>query len=152
VSVIGDRVGELNETFVVNLSQAVGGIIIGDGQGVGTIVDDEPRIGISDVSRLEGNSGTTAFTFTVTLSVASGAPVTVNFATVNGSATSGQDYIAQSGTLTFAPGETSKTITIAVKGDRKKETNETFFIDLSGEVGALNLDGWAVGTILDDDR
>ena len=148
----GDRVGEPNETFLVNLSGATGGAVIIDGQGVGTIVDDEPRISISDVARTEGNSGTTLFVFTVTLSAASDVPVTVNFATANGTAKAGEDYDAKSGTLTFAPGETSKTITIVVKGDKKKEANETFFVNLSGAVGALILDGQGLGTILDDDR
>ncbi len=58
VMVIGDRVGEPNETFMVNLSGATGGAVITDDQGVGTIVDDEPRISISDVAKKEGNSGT----------------------------------------------------------------------------------------------
>ena len=126
--------------------------VLADGQGVGTIVDDEPRISISDVSRKEGNSGTTLFVFTVTLSAASDVPVTVNFATANGTAKAGEDYDARSGTLTFAPGETSKTITIVVRGDKKNEADETFFVNLSGAIGALILDGRGVGTILDDDR
>jgi hypothetical protein len=152
VSVIGDRVGELNETFVVNLSQAVGGIIIGDGQGVGTIVDDEPRVSINDASQNEGNSGTTAFVFTVSLSAAYDAPVTMNYSTSNGSAKSGEDYVAQSGTLTFAPGQTSKSIAILVKGDKKKENNETFFVSLTSISAAMTFDGMGMGTIVDDDR
>ena len=152
VLVNGDRVGEPNETFLVNLSGATGGAVIIDGQGVGTIVDDEPRISIGDVARKEGNSGTTLFVFTVTLSAASDVPVTVNFATANGTAKAGEDYDAQSGTLTFAPGETSKTITIVVRGDKKREADETFFVNLSGASAALILDGRGLGTILDDDR
>jgi probable HAF family extracellular repeat protein len=152
VPVIGDRVGEPNETFVVNLSQPTNAIILGDGQGVGTIVDNEPRISIGDVARTEGDSGNTLFVFTVTLSAAYDAPVTVNFRTANGTATAGQDYDAQSGTLTVAPGETSKTITIVVRGDKKREADETFFVDLAGALGALILDGRGGGTILDDDQ
>jgi chitinase len=147
-----DRVGEPNETFMVNLSGATGGAVIIDGQGVGTIVDDEPRISIGDVARSEGNSGTTLLVFTVTLSAASDVAVTVNFATANGTAKAGEDYDAQSGPVNFAPGETTKTISIAVKGDRKKEGDETFFINLTGALGALVLDGQGVGSILDDDR
>jgi hypothetical protein len=78
--------------------------------------------------------------------------VTVNFRTANGTATAGQDYDAQSGTLTVAPGETSKTITIVVRGDKKREADETFFVDLAGALGALILDGRGGGTILDDDQ
>jgi hypothetical protein len=149
VLVNGDRVGEPNETFLVNLSGATGGVVAA-GQGVGTIVDDEPRISIGDVARTEGNSGTTLFVFTVTLSAASDVPVNVNFATANGTAKA-EDYNAVSGTLTFAPGETTKTISIVVKGDRKRESNETFFVNLSSAVGAFILDNRGVGTILNDD-
>lgn len=151
VLVNGDRAGEPNETFVVNLSQPAG-VIIGDGQGVGTIVDDEPRVSIGDVAKKEGNGGTTVFVFTVTLSAASDSPVTINFATTDGGAKAGEDYDATSGTLTFAPGETSKTITVVVRGDKKREADETFSVTLSGAVGALTVDGLGLGTIFDDDR
>ncbi len=77
--------------------------------------------------------------------------MTVNFTTTNGTAKAGEDYNAASGSLTFAPGETSKTITIVVKGDKKREANETFFVNLSGAVGALILDGQGIGTIENDD-
>jgi len=96
------------------------------------------------VAKKEGKEGqTTLFTFTVTLSVAYDEPVTMSFRTVNGTATTsdpplpplwkgGQGGVAKSGTLTFNPGETTKTITIEVKGDSKKEANETFYLDLFG--------------------
>ena len=95
VLVNGDRAGEPNETFLVNLGQAAGDAVIADGQGVGTIVDDEPRVSINRVSKNEGNSGTTPFVFTVSLSAASDAAVSLNFATANGSAKSGEDYDAE---------------------------------------------------------
>jgi hypothetical protein len=77
VPVNGDRLPESNETFAVNLSAATNATII-DGQGVGTIIDNEPRVSISDVSKYEGRKGkSTAFTFTVTLSVAYDQPVTM---------------------------------------------------------------------------
>jgi probable HAF family extracellular repeat protein len=152
VSVIGDTATEPNETFQVNLSQAVGAII-SDGQGVGTIVDDEPHfLTIDDVALQEGLLGTREFVFTVTLSAASGAPVTVNYGTANGTAAAGSDYYAQSGVLTLAPGQTTKTIGIVVKGDRKREANETFFVNLSNLIGAQLQDSQGVGTILNDDR
>jgi Calx-beta domain len=79
--------------------------------------------------------------------------VTISFRTVNGTAkTSHNDYVAKTGTLTFAPGETTKTITIEVKGDSKKEANENFFVDLSDLSGyAVFLDSRGQGTILNDD-
>jgi hypothetical protein len=153
VPVIGDRLGEPNETFIVNLSNATNATI-GDGQGVGTITDDEPRVSISDVSKKEGKKNQkTLFTFTVTLSAAYDQPVTMSYATSNGTATTGDgDYVAKTGTLTFAPGETTKTITIEVKGDSKKEANETFYLDLTGlSNNALFTKNRGVGTILNDD-
>jgi hypothetical protein len=153
VLVNGDRLAEPNESFVVNLSNATNATIA-DGQGVGTIVDDEPRISISDVSKKEGKKGqTTLFTFTITLSVPYDQPVTMSFQTVNGTAkTSDNDYVAKTGTLTFAPGQTTKTITIDVKGDSKREGNETFYLDLYGlSSNGLFTKNRGVGTILNDD-
>ena len=108
-------------------------------------------LSINNVTQAEGNSGTTPFTFTVTLSRASTSTVTVNYATANGTATAGGDYVAEVGTLTFAPGQTSKTLTVNVIGDTNQEANETFFVNLSSPVGATLLDGQGLGTILNDD-
>lgn len=78
-------------------------------------------------------------------------PVTVNWATADGTATAGQDYVAASGTLTFSPGETQKTISVTVSGDVVPEPNETFRVVLSGAVNASIADGDGLGTIEDDD-
>src|SRR5262249_14658686 len=120
VQVIGDRLPEPNETFVVNLSSPTNATIPDD-QRLGTIADDEPAIIISDVTKAEGKKGKSIlFTFTVTLSVAYDQPVTLSYRTADGTArTSDKDYVARTGTLTFAPGETTKTITIVVNGDSK---------------------------------
>ncbi len=151
VQVNGDTKAELNETFTVNLSTVSGANLV-DGQGVGTILDDDPRISISDVAKREGNTGTTRFVFTVSLSAASSAAVTVNYSTANGTATKkDNDYVAKSGKLTFAPGETSQTVTIVVKGDKRHEAYESFFVNLKGAKGALIDDGQGEGTILNDD-
>ena len=122
VAIKGDRLAELTETFAVNLSAATNATI-GDAQAICTILDNEPRISISDVAIKEGKQNqTTQFTFIVTLSAAYDQPVTMSFQTSNGTATtSDNDYVAKTGTLTFKPGETSKTITIVVNGDSKKE-------------------------------
>jgi hypothetical protein len=124
------------------------------GQGVGAVLDGESRTCISDVIRYEGKKyQPTRFTFTVTLSAAYDQPVTVSYQTVNGTATTkDNDYVAKSGTLTFAPGETTKTITIVVNGDSKKEADETFYLDLFGN----SSNSWftkkrGLGTILNDD-
>jgi hypothetical protein len=94
-------------------------------------------------------------TFTVTLSAAYDQAVTLSYRTVDNTAissTGNADYVANSGTLTFAPGETTKTITIEVKGDNKPEANETFYLDLFGlSSNALFARSRGVGTILNDD-
>lgn len=153
VLVNGDRLAEPNETFFVNLSPPTNASIA-KGQGVGTILDDEPRISISDVTKAEGRKNhTTLFTFTVTLSAAYDQAVTISYQTTNGTATTGDgDYVAKTGTLSFVPGETTKTITIEVKGDSKKEADETFYLDLFGNSGnSLITKNRGVGTILNDD-
>jgi hypothetical protein len=152
VLVNGDRLAEPNETFFVNLGAATNAIIL-DGKAVGTIMDDEPHISIGDVTMYEGKKGqTTLFVFTVTLSAAYDQPVTMSFKTTDGTAKSGSDYTAKSGTLTFAPGETTKTITIEVKGDSNKEADETFYLNLFGNsTNSLFTRNRGLGTILNDD-
>jgi hypothetical protein len=150
VLVNGDRLAEANETFTVNLSAPINATIA-DGTGVGTIVDDEPRISIGDTTVTEGNTGSTSATFTVTLSAAYDVPVSVNYATSDGTATAGSDYQAASGTLTIPAGQTTGTITVLVNGDRLAEPNETFFVNLSAPNYGVITDGQGVGTILDDE-
>jgi hypothetical protein len=154
VAVIGDRALEATEGFQVYLSSPTNASIA-DGWGSGTIVDNEPRVSISDVTKVEGKKGkTTQFTFVITLSAAYDQPVTLSYQTVNGTATTaGSDYVAKSGTITFAPGETRKEITISVKGDSKREANEVFYLDLFGlSTNALFTKNRGIGTILNDDR
>jgi hypothetical protein len=154
VSIVGDRIPEWTETFTLNLSASTYASIQ-DGNGTCTILDNEPQISIDDVSREEGtgNNTTTQFTFTVTLSAAYDQRVTVRYLTFNDTARTGNnDYTAKSGTLTFNPGETTKTITIDVKADNRKEADETFYVELFGEsVNSLLAKSSGVGTILNDD-
>jgi ribosomal protein L35AE/L33A len=152
VVVNGDVVDEPNETFVVNLSNAVGATIA-DNQGTGTITDDDgaPSLSIDDVTVTEGNTGTVNANFTVTLSAASGQAVSVDYATVNGTATAGSDYVAVSGQVSFPPGVTSQPVTVTVNGDVVDEPNETFFVNLSNAVNATMADNEGVGTITNDD-
>src|SRR5205814_1372617 len=111
-----------------------------------------PSISINDVSKSEGNSGTTSFAFDVTLSSAAAAPVTVNFATADGTATAGSDYTALSSTtLTFTAGETSKQITVNVTGDTLVESDENFFVNLTSPSGGTIADAQGQGTITNDD-
>ena len=152
VLVNGDRLGEADEYFYVNLTAATGEPLR-DGVGYVVIQDDEPRISINSVSVKEGNSGTKLMTFTVTLSAAYDQAVTVDFATHDDSATvAGGDYVAKKGTLTFAPGQTTKTFTVTIKGDTKREADESFYVLLSGaSSNAFIPDAYGWGTILNDD-
>jgi hypothetical protein len=153
VLVNGDRIPEHDEVFFVNLSEPTNAVLARD-RGWGIIRDDEPRIRISDVTKAEGRRGTTTlFTFTVTLLAAYDQPVTVSYRTADGTATASDgDYVAQTGTLAFAPGETTQTITIEVKGDSKREANEYFYLDLFDDSGtSLFTKSRGRGTILNDD-
>ncbi|MDD1429939.1 hypothetical protein MEO42_02175 [Dolichospermum sp. ST_sed6] len=110
-------------------------------------------LSINDVTLTEGNSGTKNATFTVTLSGETFQPVTVNYATANGTATAGSDYTATTGTLIFNvnPGETSKKITVPILGDTLVEGNETFFVNLSNPINANIADTQGIATITNDD-
>jgi uncharacterized repeat protein (TIGR01451 family) len=152
ILVNGDTLDEPSETFFVNLGNATNGSIV-DGQGQGTINDNDPApsLSINDASIAEGDSGTTPLVFTVSLSAASGQTVIVNYATADNSAAAGVDYQSTSGTLTFNPGDTQKTISVPINGDTTFESNETFFVNLSGQTNATISDSQGQGTITNDD-
>ena len=151
VLVQGDVLSEADETFAVDLNHPVN-VGVGDGHGVGTIDDDDPlpSLSVGDASVVEGSGGTTPMTYTVTLSPASGQTVTVDYSTADGTATAPGDYQPKSGTLMFAPGQTSKTVTVLVQGDATFEPTETLALSLSNPVDAA-IDAAGRGTISDDD-
>jgi chitinase len=152
VPVVGDVVIETTEVFSLNLSNPVNASLA-DPAAQGTITDnDTVSLSIANVTVTEGNSGTSNAVFNVTLSAASGSTITVDFVTANGSATSPADYLAVSGTLTFAPGEVSKQIVVSVVGETVVETNETFSVNLSNPVNAtISGSGFGLGTINNND-
>jgi serine protease len=150
VVINGDASVEANEVFFVNLSGA--SVSLKDGQGKGTIVnDDGPTLSIADVSVTEGNAGTKLMNFTVSLSQASGSPVTYNIATANGTATAGSDYVASSLVGQSIPaGQLSKTFSVTLNGDAVLEPNETVLATLTN--GSVSIsDGQGIGTILNDE-
>jgi hypothetical protein len=151
VPIVDDTISEDDENFFVDLSDPLGATIA-DGRGVGTIVDNDARISINDVTVTEGNAGTTPATFKVTLSHSSSKTITVHYVTADGTATAPGDYGATSGTVTFAPGDTSEDVVVQVRGDTIDEPNETFTVNLSQPQNAGIADGTGVGTIIDDDR
>ncbi len=154
VLVNGDAAAETNETFFVNVINVTGATVI-DGQGQGTIVNDDaaPNLTINDVSLNEGNAGTTAFTFTVSLSAPAGpGGVTFDIATANGTATAPGDYLAKSLTAQTIPaGSSTYTFTVQVNGDTALEANETFFVNVTNATNAVVTDGQGQGTIVNDD-
>lgn len=154
VSVTGDTDDELDEIFTVQLSNPTNADLL-EATAVGTIIDDDglPALSITDQSKLEGNSGTSAMQFEVTLSPASASVINVTYATVNGTATAGSDYTAAGNTLVFQPGETSKPISVNILGDNVDEgVSENFTVQLSNPVNAALADGEGAGTITDDDE
>ncbi|MCP3980910.1 MAG: DUF11 domain-containing protein, partial [bacterium] len=118
VPVLDDALDEHDETLLLSLANAVKAQLPA-APAVGTIVDDDPlpALSIDDVTVTEGDSGVTDATFTVSLAASSGREVTVDFATAAGTAEAGADYSSVAGTLSFAPGETSQTITVDVLTD-----------------------------------
>src|SRR4029077_5307455 len=170
VLVNGDRIRESGESFYVRLSDPTNAFVA-DATGVGTILDDEPHLSIDygPIVVTEGNTGTTNAVFTVRLSAAYDAPVSVNFSTVEGdtdswsgcdyygncypqpAATSDSDFQAASSTLTFAPDETIKTIPIVVYGDRFGEPDEYFSVNLSDSTSGTIDSAHAVGIIGNDE-
>jgi uncharacterized protein len=111
-----------------------------------------PLLAISDVSVFEGDSGTTAMTFGIGLNAPAGVGgVSIQYATADGTATAGSDYVANSGTATIAEGATSTTVAITINGDTTPEPNETFFVRISAATGATISDNEGIGTIQNDD-
>ncbi|HEY2840404.1 MAG TPA: Calx-beta domain-containing protein [Pirellulales bacterium] len=157
ITIGGDTLFEADETFTVNMTNATNATIAAP-QATGTILNDDapPQVFVQAAGpTAEGDSGVTPMTFQLFVLSQTGLPVTINYSTADGTATAGSDYQATTGSITFAPGETSKTITVNVLGDTSIESNETFSLNLTaanatfyGSVGATTS---VVGTIVDDD-
>ncbi len=155
VTVTGDHDFEPTESFSVVLSGASNATAPAPATVTLTNDDDEPvpvSASINNVTLAEGSTtATTSFVFTVTLSAAPTATVTLQYATADGTALTPADYTTKAATLTFNAGQTSKTITVPVKGDKAQEANETFFVNLSAPVGMTISDPQGLGTIQNDD-
>ncbi|MFY9820261.1 MAG: Calx-beta domain-containing protein [Thermoanaerobaculia bacterium] len=158
VLVKGDIQTEPDRTFFVSVTN-VTGATVAHGQGLGTILNDDvpglPSLTVDDVSLPEGDSGTTAFPFTIHLSApAPPGGVRFDIATIPGTATAGDDYVPKSLTgQRIAAGNSTYTLEVLVKGDITPEANETFFVKVSKVTGATAAgSGQGQGTILNDDQ
>ena len=149
VTTTDDALDEGTETFTVTLTGARNAVLGASKSARGTILDNDspPTVSVSNASATEGSS----VSFTVSLSTDSGTPVTVNYATASGTATSGTDFTAASGTLTFAAGTDSQTVSVSTTEDTDTEGDETFTLTLSGPTNATLADETATGTINDND-
>lgn len=148
VSFLADTTYEADETLSLNLSTPVNATIA-DGQGVGTLQNDDPlpALSIADATAVEGGTASPA----VSLSNPSAFAISVSYATANGTATAGSDYAAASGLLSFAPGVVSQPIAVTTVADVVYERNETFTIGLSAPTNATISDGTGIVTIPNDD-
>nr|WP_281500809.1 Calx-beta domain-containing protein [Kordiimonas marina] len=149
VATTQDSIYETNETVKLNLSGATGGATISGSQGIGTINNDDsgPSFKVSNSSVTEGGN----LTFTITKVGSTAKSHSISYATANGTAGSG-DYTSKSGTLTFAPGDTSKAVSVATTGDTVYENNETVKLNLSSATnGATISDSQGIGTIVNND-
>jgi 6-phosphogluconolactonase (cycloisomerase 2 family) len=154
VTVKGETFQEDNETFFVNLSGPSANAVILDGQALGTILDDDrpPAISIADAAVIEGDSGDSLLVFELTTTRPINQPITVNWATAEGSADAPTDFDQDSGTATFVATSTSTQVEVTVHGDELDEDDETLTVTLSAQSGNATIaDGQATGTILDDD-
>jgi hypothetical protein len=152
VLVIGDTVDEQQETYFLDISN-VQNATVSSSRGNGFIVDDDgPTVSINDISVTEGNSGSKAATFTLTLSGPSVEAIAVRAVTTPGTATASTDYTSVNTVVTFQPGTVTRTVDVAIVGDTNPEQNETFSVNLTDPFGTTVADDTGAGTILDDDH
>jgi parallel beta-helix repeat protein len=154
IPVINDSTFEATESFTVTLSNPTGGATLGSQTTATVTINDDdhpPSLTVDDAHMNEGNSGTANMAFSVKLSPPSPATATVAYSTAGVTATQGDDFDATTGTLSFAPGETEKTIAVPIHGDGRYELDETFTVTLQSPVNADLLKSQAIGTIVNDD-
>jgi Calx-beta domain/Bacterial Ig domain/FG-GAP-like repeat len=154
VLVNGDRKYEVDQAFKVNLTNPTQAVL-GTSTATGIITNDDklPTVSIKNVTKREGNAGTkTPFVFTVDLSNPSDEEIKVSYTTSDGTATNIDYTPLEPGILTFAPNQTSQTITVEINGDNDFETNESFFVNLSNGINiAIPPDTRGIGTIINDE-
>jgi hypothetical protein len=165
VATVQDDIAEDNENFLLTLQQKPEtciepGLNIQGAEPGFIRNDDVPRVSIDDVSLAEGDGGVTEFVFTVSADTLNFGTVSVSYATSNGTATAGEDYAAEQGSVQlfgnfagceFCDISQSQTVTVEVNGDTENEPDETFSVEFVDTSGATIADGQGIGTILNDD-
>jgi hypothetical protein len=153
VAILPDDAVEGDETVSLSLANPTGAATAG-GPATLTIRDDDVAVdGVLQFSaaaypQIETNAGTTTVTVTVTCSAGSTGTTSVTWTSSDGSATAGSDYVAGTGTLTFAPGETAKTFTVTILGDTTPEPDETVQLALSSPTGGAVLGTLATAEVV----
>jgi hypothetical protein len=159
VTINGDTTVEPNETLNLVLSAPLNATIV-KGTGIGTITNDDNvvvpptqrKLSVNDVKVVEGNLGQRSMVFTLTLDGPAVGTESVMVNSANGTATAGSDFVALAATkVTFAPGETSKQVTVNIPGDTLVELDETLNLVLSAPANLTIVKGTGVGTITNDD-
>ncbi|MBK9219133.1 MAG: type I secretion C-terminal target domain-containing protein [Uliginosibacterium sp.] len=148
--VTNDTIDELNETFTLTATTTAGTTSNASAVGTATITDNDPTPSLALTGPATINEGAGTATYTVTLSAASGQTVTVAYGTAGGTATSGVDFTATSGTLTFAPGATVATFSVPITNDSVRENAETYTVSLSSPSNAT-IGSNVTTTIADND-
>ena len=144
-------VDETAESLFLDISNAQNATV-GRNRATGLILDDDgPSISINDITIAEGNSGTRAATFTLTLSAPSVENIFLRATTAPGTATAFSDYNNLNLNITIPAGTVTRTFNVTILGDANPESDETFFVNLSNVTGATLADTQALGTIIDDD-
>jgi len=153
IPILSDTEFEGDETFTVQLANP-NGLTVEDDSSVVTIIGDDapPVVSVADSTVIEGNDGSSSVTVEFTLSKVAAETVTVNYATADGTAVAGDDYVSQTGTVTFAPGQTSALVSFGIVGDTVQEPDETFTVNLTNAVNGQIGDGTGVVTIQNDDQ
>jgi hypothetical protein len=153
LTIAADSIPEASEAFRVVLSGAEGATLASSTGTLTILDDDDPAetVSIADASVVEGSGGTRDIQFAVTLSSAVAHPVSVAWETASGTALAGQDFAWSSGTVTFPPGVTSRTVTVTIVGDGTPEPDESFRVVLGGTAGVVLGDASAEGRIVNDD-
>jgi ELWxxDGT repeat protein len=152
VAVIGDTTEEPDEDFTLVLGGVAGAVPVGAPPRGVVVNDDSPvTVSVADLETIEGDAGTHSAGLTVRLSAPRGVPVTVDYTSEDQTAVAPGDYFSSAGTVTFAPGATAAPVSVAIRGERDLEFDETFRVRIANPVNASLADDTGVTTIRNDD-